>query len=76
MPNRALTTPAVSPETLPVDRDFLHAESSKNYLPVSVLQVDEKSRAALIGLPLEADSGAHCVWVKVAHLKDLSEGPA
>jgi hypothetical protein len=60
---------------LPVDRDFLRAEGGKNYLPVSVMQIDQKSKAALIGLPLEADSGAHRIWVKVAQLTELTEAP-
>ncbi|MBI1914486.1 MAG: hypothetical protein HYS12_07070 [Planctomycetes bacterium] len=61
---------------LPVDRDFLNVEDGKHYLPVTVMQIDPKSKAALIGLPLEADSGAHRVWVKLAQLTDLTEGPA
>jgi len=50
-------------------------EDGKHYLPVTLMQIDPKSKAALVGLPLEADSGVHRVWVKLAQAKDLTEAP-
>jgi hypothetical protein len=64
------------PEFLPVERAFLTFEGDTPYLPVSVVAVDYRRKVALIALPVEADSGANRVWVKLAHIRDLSEAPA
>jgi hypothetical protein len=62
-------------EFLPLDRDFLTKEGDRYYLPVTVLFVDDKRRAALIALPVEADSGANRIWVKLSTVRDLTETP-
>lgn len=57
------------PEFLPVDRGLLSLEGDKHYLSVPVLHVAHEKKAALIALPVEADSGAHRVWVHLDNLK-------
>ena len=57
------------PEFLPVDRGFVRREGDQNYLPVAVLHTDEARGAVLISLPVEADSGAHRIWVRKAILR-------
>ena len=61
---------------LPVDRGLVKLEGDKYYLPVSVLHIDEKRQAALVALPVEADSGAHSIWVKLSQLRSPIESPA
>ena len=60
------------PEFLPVDRGLLSTEGDHHYLSVPVIHMSHEKKAALIALPVEADSGAHRVWV---HLDKLKEGP-
>ena len=57
------------PEFLPVDRGLLSEESGQHYLSVGLVHISQEKRAALISLPVEADSGAHRVWVKLDSLK-------
>jgi hypothetical protein len=52
-------------ESLPLDKDFVVYKKDKPYLPVRVLHLNEKEEAALIVLPVESDSGAHRIWVKL-----------
>jgi hypothetical protein len=61
------------PQYLPIDRDFIEHEEGKPYLPVSVVHIDRDSQAVLVGLPVEADSGAHRIWVWPRQLKYLTE---
>jgi hypothetical protein len=63
------------PEFLPVHRDFLVLEGERSYLPVALVHIDERHKAALVALPDEADSGAHCLWARLADLKDYN-GPS
>jgi hypothetical protein len=58
------------PEFLPVDRGLLSTRGGKHYLSVSVLHISYEKKAALIALPVEADSGAHRVWV---HLDQVEQ---
>lgn len=62
-------------ESLPVDKDFVVREGGKTYLPVRVLLRQEKDKAALIALPVESDSGAHRIWVKLAGTLQTEESP-
>ena len=57
------------PEFLPVDRGLLSQEGDKHYLSVGLLHVRHEKKAALISLPVEADSGAHRIWVRLAQVK-------
>ena len=48
---------------LRVEHYMLLGRDGVDYLPVGLIHVDPQSKAYLIELPLEADSGAHRVWV-------------
>jgi hypothetical protein len=63
-------------EFMPVDRDLLHKENGDYYLPVRLLHLDGPRKLAVIGLPVEADSGANRIWVNLSQLRDLEEVPA
>jgi hypothetical protein len=56
-------------EYLPVDRGLLSQENGHHFLAVGLIHVNKEKHAALVSLPVEADSGAHRVWVKLDHLK-------
>ncbi len=60
-------------ERMPVDRDFLEKVGKAYYLPVLVAHVDRKTNLAVVNLPVEADSGAHRIWVRLDQLKDHEE---
>lgn len=64
------------PEFLPVDRGLLSHDGERDYLAVELLHVRPEKNAALISLPVEADSGAHRVWVRFDQLKQGQEVPA
>ncbi len=61
------------PEFLPVDRGLLCTEGDMHYLSVPVIHINHEKKAALIALPVEADSGAHRVWVHLDKLKQDQE---
>jgi hypothetical protein len=48
---------------LRVEHYLLLERDGQSYLPVGLIDIDPKTQARLIELPLEADSGAHRVWV-------------
>jgi hypothetical protein len=60
-------------EFLPVDRELIADEGGKHYLPVTIIHIDETKKLALVGLPVEADSGAHRIWVKFSQLHHHTE---
>ncbi len=64
------------PEFLPVDRGLLSTEGDKHFLSVPVLHISQEKKAVLIALPVEADSGAHRVWVHLDRIKQNHEAPA
>jgi hypothetical protein len=64
------------PEYIPVDRGFLSVEGERCYLSVGLISISREKKAALVSLPVEADSGAHRVWVKLDHLKQEQGVPA
>ena len=57
------------PEFLPVDRGLLSREGNNDYLSVGLIHISGEKQAALVSLPVEADSGAHRVWVNLDQLK-------
>jgi hypothetical protein len=65
-----LLTSDGTPQFLPVDRGLLSEEGGKHYLSVGLIHVNHEKKTALISLPVEADSGAHRLWVRLDHLKD------
>lgn len=58
------------PEFLPVDRGLLSQEKGRHYLSVGLVHVSPEQSAALVSLPVEADSGAHRIWVRLDQLKE------
>jgi hypothetical protein len=70
-----LTTYDGRPEFLPVDRGLVSSENGSFYLSVGLIHVNQEKEAALVSLPVEADSGAHRVWVKLENVK-LDQGAA
>ena len=46
-----------------VERDFLYLRGEQSYLPVEIVHVDPPSKAVLIELPHEAETGANRLWV-------------
>jgi hypothetical protein len=57
------------PEFLPVDRGLVAVEGNRHYLSVGLVHISSEKKAALVSLPVEADSGAHRLWVRLDHLK-------
>jgi hypothetical protein len=62
--------------SMPLDKDFVVYRQKKPYLPVRVLHRNERDKAALIALPVESDSGAHRIWVKLEGAQETEEVPA
>jgi hypothetical protein len=53
---------------LEIQRDFVAHRDGKTYLPIGVVGIDRDKGFALIEFPVEADSGAHRVWVPLSSL--------
>lgn len=47
-----------------VEYDFLIAENGTHYLPIGIVHIDPRSKAVLIELPHEAETGANRIWVR------------
>lgn len=60
-------------EFFPADRELITEEGGKHWVPVSLIHVDDPRKLALVGLPVEADSGAHRIWVKRSHLRQPNQ---
>lgn len=58
-------------EFVPVDRGLISEEEGRHYLSVGLLHISHEKKAALVSLPVEADSGAHRIWVKLDQLRDV-----
>ena len=56
-----------------VERDFVEEQSGNFFLPVGIVHVDPKTKAVLIELPHEAETGANRLWVKQDQLDELVE---
>lgn len=63
------------PEFLPVDRGLLSTEGDKHFMSVPIIHISREKQAALIALPVEADSGAHRVWMHLDRIKQNHETP-
>jgi hypothetical protein len=60
-----------------VERDFLvTGDNGTHYLPVGVVHSDPRSKAVLIELPHEAETGANRVWVRSSALLEPFEDSA
>ena len=53
-----------------VERDFLHLRGGQSYLPVEIVHIDPASKAVLIELPHEAETGANRLWVSSGNFLD------
>ena len=53
---------------LEIQRDFVAHRHGKTYLPIGVVYRDKEKGVALIEFPVEANSGAHRIWVPLASL--------
>ena len=56
------------PTFLEIQRDFVAHRQGKTCLPIGVVYRDKEKGVALIEFPVEADSGAHRIWVPLASL--------
>ncbi len=54
-----------------VERDFVDQELGTTFLPVGVIHVDLKTKAVLVELPHEAETGVNRLWVKSEQVKDV-----
>ncbi len=53
-----------------VERDFLSEQNDHFYLPIGVVHVDPRTKAVLIELPHEAETGANRLWVRQEQLDE------
>ena len=56
-----------------VERDFVEDQSGVFFLPVGIVHIDPKSKAVLVELPHEAETGANRIWVTPDQLDELME---
>jgi hypothetical protein len=56
-----------------VERDFLAEQNGTTFLPVGIVHVDPKTKAVLVELPHEAETGANRLWVKQDQLDEPIE---
>jgi hypothetical protein len=56
-----------------VERDFVEEQSGHFFLPVGIVYIDPKTKAVLVELPHEAETGANRLWVKPEQLDELVE---
>jgi hypothetical protein len=56
-----------------VEEDFLSEVQGKKFLPVGIVHVDPKTKAVLIELSHEAETGANRLWVKPDQLDERIE---
>ena len=61
---------------LRVEHYLLRYRNGLEYLPVEAIHIDPQTKAYLVELPLEADSGAHRIWVPAESVLDADEVPA
>jgi hypothetical protein len=59
-----------------VERDFLTEQNGQSYLPIGIVHIDPKTKAVLIELPHEAETGANRLWVKPDQLDEPVEAYA
>ena len=61
---------------LEIQSDFVIHREGQSYLPIGVVGIDRGKGVALIEFPVEADSGAHRIWVPLSSLVGLNGVPA
>jgi hypothetical protein len=60
---------------LRVGKGEVTEQGGKTYLPVWVVQLDNRGRRALVELPQEADSGARRIWVPFSRFRPQRPQP-
>jgi hypothetical protein len=61
---------------LQIDRDFLIERRGRHFLPVGLVYKDKEKGMALIEFPVEADLGAHRLWVPLPSLQESNGASA
>jgi hypothetical protein len=61
---------------LSIDRGFVTKRQGQTYLPIGVVYKDREKGVALIAFPVEADSGAHRIWVPLTSVLEWNGDPA
>jgi hypothetical protein len=56
------------PTFLEMDRNMVTRQRGQTYIPVGEVYRDKEKGVALIEFPIEADSGAHRIWVPLTSL--------
>jgi len=64
------------PTFLEIQRDFVAHRHGRTWLPIGVVYRDKEKGVALIEFPVEADSGAHRIWVPLTSLLEPNGDPA
>ena len=64
----AVRDSANQPTFLEIDRGMVTRRHGRHYLPVGEVCRDLEKGVALIEFPVEADSGAHRIWVPLSSL--------
>lgn len=59
-----------------VERDFLSQQANHSFLPVGIVHVDPRTKAVLIELPREAETGANRLWIRAEQLDEPIEALA
>lgn len=61
---------------LEIQHDYVTRRQNETYLPIGVVYKDRDKGIALIEFPVEADSGAHRIWVPMSSLLDTNGASA
>jgi hypothetical protein len=56
-----------------VERDFLTQNQGALFLPVGIVHLDPRTKAVLVELPHEAETGVNRLWVKQDQLDEPIE---
>ena len=72
----AVRDTANQPTFLEMDRNMVTKRGGRPYIPVGVVHRDKEKGVALVEFPVEADSGAHRIWVPLTSLLEPNRGPA
>ncbi len=59
-----------------VERDFLTEQGGTSYLPIGIVHVDSRTKAILVELPHEAETGVNRLWVKEDQMDEPIEALA
>ena len=62
-----------STEFFPLDRGMISEDGGVNSIPVFLIRYSPERDFALVGLPVEADSGTNRIWVRTSDLKEALE---